>query len=73
MTISELIDNLKQFPMDMPVVRRCPGEHVPRWQTMDGYWFQTVDVVPSSNPLNAGDYREAKGREGEEGIVALEL
>jgi len=72
MTVSDLIDELKRFPAGMQVVRSCPGEHIPRWQTMDGHWFQTVDVVPSSSPLMAGSYREAK-EDSEGTITALEL
>jgi hypothetical protein len=37
MTVAELIEQLKAFPADMPVVQYQHGSHVPLWESMDGF------------------------------------
>jgi hypothetical protein len=76
MTVKELIDQLRQFPPDMLVIKSRRGEYVPRWDTMDGHWWQEVEVVRGETPVNGVYYREPFRGEEEEGtniITALEL
>jgi hypothetical protein len=73
MKVRELIEALKQFDPEMLVVKYKEDGNPRnlRWQTMDGHWFQKVDVVKIDNPLSAGDYRESEGEN--ETVTALEL
>jgi len=74
MTIADLIKELKRFPPETLVVKyRDHGNGAYHWDTMDGYWFQLVDVVPESGGAYAnGRYHKARPGD-EETIEALEL
>lgn len=79
MTISELIERLKEFPPDMPVVKRIRHDARATWATMDGCWFQTVEIVRVDNPACMEPYYREPSRslatriDAEDAITALEL
>ena len=61
MTIRELIAQLKTMDQDMMVVkaRWQPNWNEYNYETMDGHWFQTALIRPSSNVSYDGRYYEA--------------
>mgnify|MGYP003341662570 CR=1 FL=1 len=74
MTIRELIAQLKTMDQDMMVVkaRWQPNWNEYHYETMDGHWFQTTLIRPSSNVANEGRYYEASEQD-ENKIEALYL
>ena len=75
MTIADLIEALKQFPQDTLVLKyRDHGNGAYHWDTMDGHWFQLVDVVPEESGGVYAYGRYHKARSNEDGAIeALEL
>ena len=75
MNIGEFIEQLKTMPPETMVIkRRSEGGGRYRWDSMDGWSPQMVDVVPSSNVLNEGVYCEpGRWSKDQTPIEALEI
>lgn len=72
MTISELIDRLKEMDPDMPVLQWSAARDV--WLSRDGWQPVFVDVVKWDTPLFEGEYRAATSKDDEGAVItALEL
>ena len=56
MTVSELIRELQKFPPDTLVLKAHWDGRETTWETLDGHWFQMVEVIPYDSPLVAGRY-----------------
>lgn len=74
MTIAEYIEQLKQLPQNMLVIKLRENHrgHY-RWESMDGWWPQEVRVVHSGNSLDSGSYYEPRESDEREIITALEI
>lgn len=73
MTVAELIERLKQYPQDTLVLKyRDNGNGTWFWESLDGLWFQQVDVVASDSPHDSA-YYEPRQNETREIIEAIEI
>lgn len=74
MTVSDLIRRLQEFPPDLLVLKyRDHGNGSYHWDTMDGHWFNTVEVVPPEGYLDNGRYYEPRELDDRPTVEALEF